>query len=82
MNGIIYWLMLLMLIPFHVLRNIGLILNMIVLINVCFVNRIHRLCLFPVNLILILILNEHVVQTIAIKYKTIYPLQSLKRGVG
>jgi len=47
-----------MLIPFHVLRtcwtNIGLILNMIALINVCFVNRIHRLCLFPVNLIVIL----------------------------
>jgi len=50
MTGIIYWLMLLMLIPFHVSRtcwtNIGLILNMVVLINVCFVTRIHRLCLF------------------------------------
>jgi len=63
MTGIIYPLMLLMLILFHVLRNcwrnIGLILNMIVLINVCFVTRIHRLCLFPVNLILILMSSRN-----------------------
>ena len=59
MTEIIHQLMLLMLIPSHVSRtcwtNIGLILNMIGLINVCYVTRIHRLCLFPVNLILILI---------------------------
>ena len=57
MTGTIY---LLMLIPFHVSRTcqtcIGLILSMIVLINVCFVTKIHKLCLAPVNLILMLIL--------------------------
>jgi len=69
--------MLLMLIPFHVLRtcwtNIGLILSMIVLINVCFVNRIHRLYLF---LILILILTFISSMSTKLNYKRSCPFLS------